>query len=108
MAFHAASYQELLTGPVRPVFLALLGCAVACTADCLRERCESAHRPLPGPQAGVRGSGRTGREPRAIDRQLLTEGAVLSVLGCVLGMILARLALMALASFPTARFHVPI
>ena len=43
-------------------------CAVARSAHCLRECCESAHRALPGTEAGVRGSGRTGREPRPIDR----------------------------------------
>ena len=74
LAFHAASYQEMLTGPVRPVFLALLAALLTGAADCLRECCESAHRPLPWPETGVRDSGRTGREPRAIDRPAARRG----------------------------------
>jgi putative ABC transport system permease protein len=101
LAFRADSYQELLTGPVRPVFLALLGALVlvlliACAnvanlliARCLARKQEFAVRAALGASRG-----------RLIG-QLLAEGAVLSLLGCGLGMVLARLALATLQKLPS-------
>jgi predicted permease len=100
LSLRAASYQELLTGPVRPVFLALLAALllvllIACAnvanlliARCLGRKQEFAVRAALGASRG-----------RLIG-QLLAEGAVLCVLGCALGIILARLALMALGKLP--------
>ena len=100
LSLHAASYQEMLTGPVRPVFLALLGALllvllIACAnvanlliARCLGRKQEFAVRAALGASRG-----------RLIG-QLLAEGAVLCVLGCALGIILAQLALMALGKLP--------
>jgi len=100
LAFDVTPYQELLTGPVRPVFLALLGALllvllIACAnvanlliARCLGRKQEFAVRAALG-ASRVRLMG-----------QLFAEGAVLALLGCGLGVILARLALVAMGKLP--------
>jgi putative ABC transport system permease protein len=100
LAFHVASYQELLTGPVRPVFLALLGALllvllIACAnvANLLIARCLGRKQ-----EFAVRAA--LGASRARLMGQLLAEGAVLSVLGCGLGVVLARLALMGLGKLP--------
>lgn len=98
--FGVGSYQEMLTGPVRPVFYGLLGALallllIACAnvanlliARCIARRHEFAVR-------AALGAGR-GR----LIRQMLTEGAVLSLLGCGLGFALVQLILAGVSKLP--------
>ena len=98
--FHAASYQELLTGPIRPVLYALLGALglvllIACAnvsnlliARCLGRQQEFAVRAALG-----------GSRTRLV-RQMLTEGLALSILGCGAGLLLAQAAMVAIRKLP--------
>ena len=100
IAFHAASYQELLTGPVRPVLLALFAALglvllIACAnvsnlliARCLARQQEFAVR-------SALGAGRL-----RLVGQMLAEGLMLSLLGCGAGVGFAELAIKALSKLP--------
>lgn len=99
-AFRADSYQELLTGPARPVLYALsaalaLVLLIACAdvsnlliARCLVRQQEFAVR-------AALGASRT-----RLIRQMLTEGLTLSLAGCALGALLAKLAMLAVSKLP--------
>ena len=98
--FRASSYQELLTGPVRPVLYALLGALalvflIACAnvsnlliARCLGRQQEFAVRAALG-----------GSRVRLV-RQMMTEGLALSLVGCCAGLLLAQGAVLAIRKLP--------
>ena len=98
--FRATPYQELLTGPVSPVLYALftalaLVLLIACAnvsnlliARCLGRQQEFAVR-------AALGAGRA-----RLVRQLLSEGMVLSLLGCIVGIALAEVAMLAVHKLP--------
>lgn len=99
-SFRVTSYQELLTGPVRPVFYALFAALglvllIACAnvsnlliARCLGRQQEFAVRTALG--AGK----------MRLVRQMLAEGLALSLLGCGAGLLLAQLAMVGIRKLP--------
>jgi predicted permease len=99
-SFRARPYQEVLTGPVRPVLYALFGALalvllIACAnvsnlliARCLGRQQEFAVR-------SALGAGRF-----RLIRQMLSEGLALSLLGCAAGVMLAQLAMLAVRKLP--------
>jgi putative ABC transport system permease protein len=100
LAFRATLYQDMLTGPVGPVFLALeialvLVLLIACVnvanlliARCLVRRHEFAVRAA------------LGADRMRLVRQLIVEGGLLSALGCGIGLALAMLAVAAVHKLP--------
>jgi predicted permease len=99
-----ASYQELLTGPVRPVFFGLMialglvlliGCANV--ANLLIARCLGRQQ-----EFAVRAA--LGASQRRLLQQLIVEGGLLSVLGCVVGFVFANLALALVRKLPPDTF----
>jgi putative ABC transport system permease protein len=100
ISFRATPYQEVLTGPVKPVLYSLFGALalvllIACAnvsnlliARCLGRRQEFAVR-------AALGAGRL-----RLIRQMLAEGLLLSLIGCGVGMLLAQLAMVALRKLP--------
>ena len=100
VTFMAFPYQDLLTGPVRPELYALFGALalvllIACAnvsnmliARCLARQQEFAVR-------AALGAGRW-----RLIRQLLSEGMILTLLGSVLGIALAELAMVAMKKLP--------
>jgi putative ABC transport system permease protein len=100
LRFRATPYQEVLTGPVRPVLYGLFGALalvlmIACAnvsnlliARCLGRQQEFAVR-------AALGGGRW-----RLARQMLCEGLLLSLIGCGAGVMLARAAVIAVSKLP--------
>jgi predicted permease len=93
-------YQEVLTGPVRPVLYALFGALtlvllIACAnvSNMLLARCLGRQQ-----EFAVRAA--LGAGKARLIRQMLAEGMVLSLSGCGVGAVLAELAMLALRKLP--------
>jgi putative ABC transport system permease protein len=98
--FSAFLYQEVLTGPVKPVLYALLGALalvllIACAnvSNLLIARCLGRQQ-----EFAVRAALGAGRMRLIV--QLLSEGLLLSVLGCGVGVVVAELAMIAVRKLP--------
>jgi putative ABC transport system permease protein len=99
-AFSAWLYQEVLTGPVRPVLYGLFGALalvllIACAnvSNLLIARCLSRQQ-----EFAVRAA--LGASRLRLARQMLSEGMALSLLGCGAGVGLAQLAMLAVHKLP--------
>jgi putative ABC transport system permease protein len=100
IAFRIASYHQMLTGPVREVFLALvvalgLVLLIACgnVANLLIARCLGRQQ-----EFAVRSA--LGAGQLRLVRQLFVEGGLLSLMGCALGFGLAWFAITAVHKLP--------
>jgi putative ABC transport system permease protein len=98
--FRAGLYQEILTGPVRPVLYGLLGALalvllIACAnvSNLLIARCLGRQQ-----EFAVRSA--LGASRSRLIGQMLSEGLALSLLGCAVGVGLAELAMLAIRKLP--------
>jgi putative ABC transport system permease protein len=98
--FSVWPYQEVLTGPVRPVLYALFGALglvllIACAnvSNLLIARCLARQQ-----EFAVRAA--LGAGKMRLIRQMIAEGLLLSFLGCGVGVLLAQLATMAVHKLP--------
>ncbi|MGA9672122.1 MAG: ABC transporter permease [Terracidiphilus sp.] len=100
LSFRTEPYQEVLTGPVRPVLYGLFGALalvllIACAnvSNLLIARCLGRQQ-----EFAVRAA--LGASRARLIRQMLSEGLLLSLLGCGVGAALAQLAMLALRKLP--------
>ena len=99
-SFRASSYQELLTGPVRPVFYALfvalvLVLLIACANVSNLLIARSLGRQQEFAVRTALGAGKM-----RLVRQLLAESLALSLLGCGAGLLLAQLGMIVIGKLP--------
>lgn len=100
VTFRVDPYQEVLTGPVRPVLLALLGAlALVLLIACANVSNLLIARAL-GRQQEFAVRAALGAKRSRLIAQMLSEGLLLSLLGCVVGMALAELAMLAIRKLP--------
>ena len=100
VTFRVDSYQEVLTGPVEPVLYALLGALglvllIACAnvSNLLIARALGRQQ-----EFAVRAALGAGRSRLIV--QMLSEGLLLSLLGCSVGVALAELAMLGIRKLP--------
>jgi predicted permease len=100
LEFSIFRYQEVLTGPAKPVLYALFGflglvLLIACAnvSNLLISRCLGRQQ-----EFAVRAA--LGAGKRRLVGQMLSEGLLLSLLGCGVGVLLARLAMVAVHKLP--------
>jgi putative ABC transport system permease protein len=99
-AFRASPYQELLTGPVKPVLYGLFGALalvllIACANVSNLLIARSLGRQQEFAVRAALGAGRT----RLIG-QMMSEGLALSLVGCGVGVALAELAILSIRGLP--------
>jgi len=101
VAFSSGLYQEILTGPVRPVLYGLFGALalvllIACAnvSNLLIARCLGRQQ-----EFAVRAA--LGASRLRLIRQMLSEGLALSLLGCGVGVGLAQLAMLGVRKLPS-------
>jgi len=99
-SFRATSYQELLTGPVRPVFYALLVALVlVLLIACANVSNLLIARSL-GRQQEFAVRTALGAGKMRLVRQLLAESLALSLVGCGAGLLLAQLGIIGIGKLP--------
>jgi len=101
LAFRAVSYREMLTGQVRPVFSALaaaLGLVLLIACANVANLLTARHL---GRQQEFAVRAALGAGPWHLMGEVITEGAILSLLGCVLGFALTYAVIAALHKLPS-------
>jgi predicted permease len=99
-SFRATPYQELLTGPVRPVFYAIFAALVlVLLIACANVSNLLIARSL-GRQQEFAVRTALGAGKMRLVRQLLAESLALSLLGCAAGLLLAQLGMIGIGKLP--------